>query len=421
MPLRRHGGFQFDRRPVRQSGTDGLQRRQRPVVQNRFELPHHAAAHPRPWPSIGPPGAASAWPPAARSRKSWRWPGIDMLPPEAGIPWIRRELTAEGASGEVVVAGRLGVMMKAWDADGGLEQSALAHGPMTAGAARVDLNGRLTVETTLDPAVQGFLRDHAIEGTPLLPGVMGIEAFAETALAVSPGWHVEAVEDVDFLAPLKFYRNEPRTAAVEAEFHREGGMCIAGCRLTAQRNLPNQAEPQVTTHFTGRVRLAMAPHETEAGPVPGPFNEPAIQSADIYRLYFHGPAYQVLKQAWCHETGAVGELRSICPLITSRAICLWPWRRGSSSSVSRRRAFGRWRSSSAWGCHGTSIAFGWRARPRRWTARCTRWSRRSGGGVLRGRRSGSGGRAIPACRRLSHGDLPGEHRRAARSQRRRKL
>ncbi len=36
--------------------------------------------------------------------------GIDMLPPEAGVPLIRRELTAGGTRGEVVVAQRLGVL-----------------------------------------------------------------------------------------------------------------------------------------------------------------------------------------------------------------------------------------------------------------------------------------------------------------------
>ncbi|HBL27903.1 MAG TPA: hypothetical protein DD490_13775, partial [Acidobacteria bacterium] len=48
--------------------------------------------------------------------------GIDMLPPETGIPWTRRELTA-GTRGEVVVAGRLGVMLQERDATGGLDVS----------------------------------------------------------------------------------------------------------------------------------------------------------------------------------------------------------------------------------------------------------------------------------------------------------
>ena len=56
----------------------------------------------------------------------------------------------------------------------------------------------------------------------MLPGVMGIEAFAEAALSVFPGWRVEAVEDVDFLAPFKFYRHEPRTVTIEALFRPDG-------------------------------------------------------------------------------------------------------------------------------------------------------------------------------------------------------
>ena len=44
--------------------------------------------------------------------------GIDMLPPEAGIPTVRRELVASAFSGEIVVAGRLGVLGAEWDRRG---------------------------------------------------------------------------------------------------------------------------------------------------------------------------------------------------------------------------------------------------------------------------------------------------------------
>ena len=126
---------------------------------------------------------------------------------------------------------------------------------MTGEATGMGVHRGLTIETTLDPGVQPFLYDHQIEGTPVLPGVMGIEAFAEAALRVLPGWHVDAVEDVNFLAPFKFYKSEPRTMTIEAEFHPEGDAVVADCRLTGRRMLPNQAEPQITTHFTARVRL----------------------------------------------------------------------------------------------------------------------------------------------------------------------
>ena len=114
------------------------------------------------------------------------------------------------------------------------------------------LQSGLTIETTLDPAIQPFLHDHQIDGTPVLPGVMGIEAFAEAALCLLPGWYVAAIEDVNFLAPFKFYRNEPRVVTIDAVIHPQRDTLLADCRLTGRRSLPNQAEPQVTTHFTAQ-------------------------------------------------------------------------------------------------------------------------------------------------------------------------
>jgi NAD(P)-dependent dehydrogenase (short-subunit alcohol dehydrogenase family) len=238
--------------------------------------------------------------------------GIDMLPPEAGIPWIRRELTMGAGSGEVVVAGRLGALLQPWDATGGLDASAVTTGPML-GTARVDLDGRVTVETPLDPAGQPFLDDHRINGTPVLPGVMGMEGFAEAALSIMPGWQAEAIEDVEFLAPFKFYRGEPRPVTVEARFHPEADGLAADCRLTGRRIIANQAEARVETHFTGRVRLARQLAEAAASPVPAEPDGAAIYAKDIYGVYFHGPAYRVLRRAWWNEKGAIGEMAPSLP------------------------------------------------------------------------------------------------------------
>ena len=239
--------------------------------------------------------------------------GIEMLPPDAGIPWIRRELTAGGARGEVVVARALGVLMNEWDPAGGLDPlAAAAPGPMVGRLAGMGIHGPLTVETQLDPAVQPFLHDHQIEGTPVLPGVMGVEAFAEAALAVFPGWRIDAVEDVSFQSPFKFYRREPRAVRVEAVFHPEGEDAVAVCRLMGSRTLANQEAPQITTHFTGRVRLTRRPLEPAAG-LPPRAGGPSVTAEDIYRVYFHGPAYRVLARAWIDGSRIVGEMAANLP------------------------------------------------------------------------------------------------------------
>src|SRR4030095_13922817 len=146
--------------------------------------------------------------------------GIDMLPPAAGIPVVRRELTAGGTRGEIVIADRLGALLDELDPTGGLdpermEPMARGAGPMIGAVVEMSVQTGLAVESTLDPG-QPFLADHRIDGTPVLPGVMGIEAFAELATLLVPGWHVQTVEEVRFLAPFKLYRDEPRRARLEA-------------------------------------------------------------------------------------------------------------------------------------------------------------------------------------------------------------
>ena len=239
--------------------------------------------------------------------------GIDMLPPEAGIPLIRRELTVGGTRGEIVIAQRLGVLMKEWDEGGGIDVSTVARGPMLGKVASFGVNSGITIETTLDPSGQPFLFDHQIEGKQVLPGVMGIEAFAEAAACLFPDWQIEAVENVSFLAPFKFYRNEARTVTVHADIRSQNGVLLADCELSGSRLLPNQKEPQVTKHFTGQVRLTRpAARMRSVRPLGRPAGQ-EVGSDTIYGVYFHGPAYQVLERAWWNGIRMIGLMAKDMP------------------------------------------------------------------------------------------------------------
>jgi acyl transferase domain-containing protein/acyl carrier protein/NAD(P)-dependent dehydrogenase (short-subunit alcohol dehydrogenase family) len=241
--------------------------------------------------------------------------GIDMLAPEAGIPFVRRELIC-GGQGEVVVAQNLGIMLHEFDENGGLDISRTAGEPglMTCHVLGMGLYSGLTMETTLDPASQPFLYDHKINGIPVLPGVMGIEALAEAARLIYPEWHIGAIEQVSFHSPFKFYRSQPRTVTLRADFAADGNDIVACCKLIGSRTLHGQTEPEVTTHFTAYVRLVkdFAKPETHAAAVE-PKNRAKVCAADIYRLYFHGPAYQVIEQSWRSGDELIGLYASNLP------------------------------------------------------------------------------------------------------------
>ncbi|MBK7974008.1 MAG: SDR family NAD(P)-dependent oxidoreductase [Deltaproteobacteria bacterium] len=244
--------------------------------------------------------------------------GIDMLPALAGIPIIRRELTGGATRGELVIGQRLGVLVEEWDEQGGLDVAKIVTrdaGPMVGSVVGMRLHEGLAADVTLDPRAQPFLHDHQIDGTPVLPGVMGIEGFVELARLVLPGWHVAAVEDVRFLAPIKFYRHEPRTLRLVAQFRRDGNELLADARLVASRAVMGQVGAQPTTHFAARLRLSKsAPRASRVSEPPGPDAERAsVTASDVYRVYFHGPAYRVLEQVWRGGNGAVARLATDLP------------------------------------------------------------------------------------------------------------
>ena len=249
--------------------------------------------------------------------------GIEMLPPEAGIPTVRRELVAGAFRGEIVVGGALGILTAEWDETGGLDvdkvNAAAAERKllMTGRVNAARLYGGLDVETVLDPQEQPFLYDHAMDGTPLLPGVMGTEGFAQLASLLLPGYTVAAVENEVFESPFKFYRMEPRTLHWQAVLRPEAnGDLLAETVLRSVRELNKPGvPPQEKVHFKAQVRLVPA-----GVPQPDPIPLPALAEsaarvgmADIYRVYFHGPAYQVLDWVQVDGDRAIGQMAADLP------------------------------------------------------------------------------------------------------------
>jgi acyl transferase domain-containing protein len=242
--------------------------------------------------------------------------GVQMLPPQAGVAWIRRELRCGDFSGEVIVAGALGLMAAETHPSGGVDARALPaaapHGPMV-GTATMSVHDGLLVQTLLDPAQQPFLDHHRIDGVPVLPGVMGIEAFAEAARLLAPRHQVLAVEHVSFAEPLKFYRDEPRTVSVQMVVTPAGDELLAHAQLFAERRLVGQDKPQRTLHFTGTVRLGRKVAAPEKAALAGPPDGSVISAPQVYAFYFHGPAYQVVASAWRDGAQAVATLAEALP------------------------------------------------------------------------------------------------------------
>ena len=137
-----------------------------------------------------------------------------------------------------------------------------------------------------------YLADHAIEGTPYVPGVMGIETFFETSTALT-GRVTKALQDVHFYLPIKLLRNRPQAVRVigkavgndvdmeiESDFINSKGVKMGNTRR----------------HFTAKTleEFTSTWEQVKADAMTGLESPLQVTPAEIYQKYFHGPSFQVL-------------------------------------------------------------------------------------------------------------------------------
>ncbi len=253
--------------------------------------------------------------------------GIELIRPEVAAPFVRGEIAVAGTGGEVLIAGALGVLAESRAPDGGIDRekanARLAHDfPLAGRATGLDASGALTFEVELDPQ-EPFLRDHAIDGTPLLPGVMGVEGFAEVAcLAASRlgggEYRVAAIEDVRFKSPVKFYRGQSRALRWRVRVSPCGEGMEAYVQLESGREIQGRCED--TLHFSGRVHLlpASADLVLPESQAPAWNGAATVDPAAIYGIYFHGPAFRVLDGVQSSDGRVVGRFNASLPPVTAQ-------------------------------------------------------------------------------------------------------
>ncbi len=221
--------------------------------------------------------------------------GVDFMPPPVAVRMLLEEAASGCPESEVLLAGSLGRMdLDAQMVRGGAVTALpkapesvpfpkgaalLAERTLQEGAEEIVLEKEFSLEK--DP----WLADHSIAGVPYVPGVMGLELFAE-ALGRLSGHLPGGFEDVRFSLPIKLLRNRP--IAVRCRAKKSGELSIESDFITPQGL--KLGGPR--THFSARL-LSVAPALAAPGRAEkAPF---AVKPEAIYSAYFHGPSFQVLE------------------------------------------------------------------------------------------------------------------------------
>jgi NAD(P)-dependent dehydrogenase (short-subunit alcohol dehydrogenase family)/3-hydroxymyristoyl/3-hydroxydecanoyl-(acyl carrier protein) dehydratase len=217
---------------------------------------------------------------------------MEFLYPEEGMQAFVDEL-AYGKVPEIILSGSLGKLD--WD-----KQLLYEPSFSTAGSTGFHFVPKVTdllkgesLAASKDFSLESdpYLADHSINGTPYVPGVMGLETFAETSAAVT-GKPPDALTEVRFAVPIKLLRSKPAEVRIKAVSSENG----VEMRLESDFISPKGLRlGQTRTHFkavsASDVPSAWTPDMRPALPKSKKYK---TEAPVIYKTYFHGPSFQVL-------------------------------------------------------------------------------------------------------------------------------
>ncbi len=217
---------------------------------------------------------------------------MDFLYPEEGMQVMIDEL-AYGKVPEIILSGSLGKMD--WDKQLTFEpnfSASTATGFHFAPKVEDLMKGEsLSAAKDFTLESDPYLLDHSINGTPYVPGVMGLETFAE-ASAVVNGTPPKVLANVRFAVPIKLLRNKPAEVKIKAAAGAEGLEMRMESDFVSPKGL---RLGQTRTHFRA-TSASDAPSSWKPSihPVLPKTKKYKADSQTIYKTYFHGPSFQVL-------------------------------------------------------------------------------------------------------------------------------
>jgi len=203
--------------------------------------------------------------------------GVQVIPPRLGAAALIDELN-RGTKGDVEVV--LGA--------GPWQQAARARQveglPLLAGERIVPTPDGIAVTRLLDPDRDRYLRDHQLDGRPVLPAAVAMELVAEAAAAALPGLHVAELRDTQVLKGVILKGGtRPVTVQTAAARPKEGGTAV-------DVTIVDQETERVAYRAEVILQAALpaAPDRSDRPPIAlEPF--PMTVERAYRELLFHGP------------------------------------------------------------------------------------------------------------------------------------
>ena len=230
--------------------------------------------------------------------------GVEFLPRREGLEVLSRIVNGDVTYPELVVSRSLGSLEEMYYKN--KKDPAIVSYPWK---ESWDIEGgKFTRKFLLDPLKDVYLEDHCIEGTPVLPGVKGLELFSVSAKEfLSDGWYLAGIKNVSFQKAIKFFSRKPREVFVTGNMQKSGRNLVVNFKLETEERGPLKAGSMMT-NFTatfiyeksngngkGFRNIFTSVDSLEAYGVKSDEGT-KIADDEIYRFLFHGPSFRVLNE-----------------------------------------------------------------------------------------------------------------------------
>jgi enediyne polyketide synthase len=210
--------------------------------------------------------------------------GIEPIPADEGVAMLRQVLADPDMPDTLVVMGRAGGLPTLT-----LEERELPLLRFVEGVQAHYPGVELVADSELSAVTDPYLADHLLDGTLLLPAVLGMEAMAQAAAALTGrtgGDAVPVLEDAEFLRPVAVPPDGATTVRVAV---------LATGPDTVRAVIRSSETDFRADHFRAVLRYGPRPQPPE-GPVPPEGVPPALDPArDMYGpVLFQGARFQRL-------------------------------------------------------------------------------------------------------------------------------
>ncbi|MDE3054940.1 MAG: polyketide synthase dehydratase domain-containing protein, partial [Gemmatimonadota bacterium] len=230
---------------------------------------------------------------------------MEFMPAAEGVEHLLRELEAGAPEGEVLITQeRYFARFYSDQAAPGTESGAVR--PLL-GPRPVEERGETRVfSCTLDPEKDVFLREHRLDGRPLMPLVAGLELAAEAAL--DDGASEFTAGPVEIANGLRFPDARPQTVRVRAARCDDGRVrCDVVSDFRARDGTLLEADrPIVRAAFVARNGASPHAGALDTSAEVREWQEPDYDAPGM--RFHHGPAFHCLRRFQITERGLRGEI-----------------------------------------------------------------------------------------------------------------